>query len=105
MSHRYWASAGFDIVRAERLDDVRNIYEETEERARSLARKADARDADAVLISGTGLPTAGVLDGLEQELGKPVLSSNAASFWRALRLAGVRDPVPGFGRLLREPAA
>ncbi len=58
--------------------------------------------ADAVLISGTGLPTAGVLDTLERELGKPVLSSNQAFLWRALRVAGVRTPVRGFGRLLRE---
>ena len=55
-----------------------------------------------MLISGTGLPTAGVLDGLERQLGKPVLSSNQAFLWRALRVAGVRTPVSGFGRLLRE---
>jgi maleate cis-trans isomerase len=102
MSHRYWASAGFDVVSARRLENVRNIYEETEERARGLVRSADVAAADAVLVSGTGLPTVGVLEGLERELGKPVLSSNQASLWRALRLAGVRDPVPGFGRLLRD---
>jgi len=57
-------------------------------------------NADAVLLSGTGLPTVGVLDLLEHDLGKPVISSNQASLWRALRLAGVREPVAGFGRLL-----
>ena len=55
-----------------------------------------------MLISGTGLPTVGVLERLERELGKPVISSNQACLWRALRLAGVSEPVPGFGRLLRE---
>jgi maleate cis-trans isomerase len=55
-----------------------------------------------VLISGTGLPTVGVLEALEHELGKSVVSSNQACLWRALRLAGVGEPVPGFGRLLRE---
>ena len=57
-------------------------------------------DADAVLLSGTGLPTVGVLEMLERDLGKPVISSNQASLWRALRMAGVREPVAGFGRLL-----
>lgn len=100
LGRRYWETAGFDIVGHERLDDVRNIYEETEERARGLARSADVASADAVLISGTGLPTVGVLDALEAELGKPVLSSNQASLWRALRLADMRVPIAGFGRLL-----
>jgi maleate cis-trans isomerase len=99
----YWEAAGFEIVGYHRLAGVVDIYAESEERAAELARRADARDADAVLLSGTGLPTVSVLDGLERELGKPVLSSNQACCWRALRLAGVRDPVGGFGRLLREP--
>ena len=79
-----------------------DIYEESEARAAELARRADTPEAQAVLISGTGLPTVGVLERLERELGKPVISSNQACLWRALRLAGVSDPVPGFGRLLRE---
>lgn len=99
----YWKAAGFELVAHQRLDDVRNIYEESAERAYRLARAADAADADAVLVSGTGLPTIEVLDVLERDLGKPVVSSNQASLWRALRVAGVRDSVLGFGRLLREP--
>lgn len=96
----YWQSAGFEIVGHRRLEDVTNIYDETEERARRLARDTDVPNADAVLVSGTGLPTVGVLDALERDLGKPVISSNQASLWRALRLAGVNAPVAGFGRLL-----
>ena len=33
--------------------------------------------------------------------GKPVVSSNHATAWHCLRLAGVEDPVPGFGELFR----
>jgi maleate cis-trans isomerase len=81
---------------------VHNIYAENEQRAYQLARQANTPDAEAVLLSGTGLPTIGVLEMLEQDLGKPVMSSAQASLWQALRLAGVRQAVPGFGRLLRE---
>jgi maleate cis-trans isomerase len=98
----YWEAAGFQIVGYHRLAGVADIYTESEERAAELARQADAPEAQAVLISGTGLPTAGVLERLERELGKPVISSNQACLWRALRLAGVGEPVPGFGRLLSE---
>jgi maleate isomerase len=98
----YWEAAGFDIVGYHRLEGVKDIYAENEESAYLLARQANASDADAVLLSGTGLPTVAVLETLERDLGKPVISSNQACLWQALRLAGVREAIPGFGRLLRE---
>jgi len=98
----YWQAAGFEIVGYHRLDDVASIYTESEDRAYALARAADAPGADAVLLSGTGLPTVGMLEILEQDLGKPVISSNQALLWRALRVAGVHSRIEGFGRLLRD---
>jgi len=98
----YWEAAGFEIAGYHRLEDVTDIYAENEERAYLLARQADAPEADAVLLSGTGLPTVAVLETLERDLGKPVVSSNQASLWQALRLAGVRESIAGYGRLLRE---
>ena len=103
LGRAYWESAGLQVVGYHRLAGVENIYDETEERAYRLAREADAPGAEAVLLSGTGLPTVGVLELLERDLGKPVLSSNQASLWRALRMAGVREPISGFGRLLTAP--
>jgi maleate cis-trans isomerase len=100
MGRAYWEAAGLSVVGYARLSGVTNIYDESEERAYRLAREADVPAADAVLLSGTGLPTIGVLELLERDLGKPVVSSNQALLWRSLRMVGVREPVPGFGRLL-----
>ena len=69
-------------------------------RAYRLARRADTPEADAVFISGTGLPTLSVLSMLEDDLGKPVISSATAMMWNALRLAGVGQTIEGYGRLL-----
>jgi maleate cis-trans isomerase len=91
---------GFEIVRCERMPGVGNIYVETPERAYQLARMVDAPEAEAVLLSGTGLPTLPVLAALEADLKKPVLSSNAAMMWHALRLAGIGEAISGYGRLL-----
>ena len=102
LGRAYWEAAGFEIVAHQRLEGVTNIYAESAERAYQLARQADAPGADAVLLSGTGLPTADVLETLEHDLGKPVISSVQASLWHALRLAGVRQSILGYGRLLRE---
>ena len=93
-------SHGFQVVRAENLQGVTNIYDETAERAYRLARGVDTPEAEAVFLTGTGMPTLPVLDMLEQDLGKPVISSASALMWHALRRCGVREPIAGYGRLL-----
>jgi maleate isomerase len=93
-------SCGFVVVRSDNLKGVANIYDTTAEQAYQLARSVDSADAEAVFLSGTGMPTIPILATLEQDLAKPALSSNAAMMWYALRSCGVRQPVPGYGRLL-----
>lgn len=56
---------------------------------------------DAVFVSCTSLRVAAIADRLEQELGKPVTSSNHAMAWHCLRLAGIAESIPGWGRLFR----
>ena len=96
----YWKAAGLDVVAHRRLDGVTNIYEETEARAYELGRSIDMREAEALLISGTGLPTAGIIQRLEDELGKPVVTGQTAALWQALRVAGVDARRSGYGHLL-----
>jgi maleate isomerase len=57
-------------------------------------------DAEAVFVSCTGLRCSSVIEQLEREINKPVVASNQALAWDLLRLAGIKDQVPGFGRLL-----
>lgn len=95
-------SYGFEVVTLDWLRDVRSIFDETEERVYGLGRKVDCAGAQAIFLSGVGMPTLGVLEALEQDLGKPVVSSAGAAMWNALRLAGVSCPIDGYGRLLRE---
>ena len=62
-----------------------------------------APDADALFISCTGMRASTIIDQLEQDLGKPVVASNQALAWHALRLAGLDDHIEGFGSLLTTP--
>jgi maleate isomerase len=94
------AAHGFDVVGVARLQGVTNIYDETPERAYAVGRQADRPDAEAVFLSGTGMPTLATLQVLEDDLGKPVFSAASAMMWHALRVAGVCSPQPGYGRLL-----
>lgn len=57
-------------------------------------------EADAYFISCAQIKSPEVVEELERELGKPVITSNTAAFWHSLRLSGVEDRITGFGRLL-----
>jgi maleate cis-trans isomerase len=91
---------GFAVVSHDNLKGVSNIYDETAERAYRLARAVDRPEAEAVFLSGTGMPTLPVLEMLETDLQKPVISSNAAMMWLALRACRINQPIAGYGRLL-----
>jgi maleate isomerase len=82
------------------LPNVRSIFDETEERVYGLGRRIDVPEAEALFISGVGLPTISVIGALEMDLGKPVVSSASATMWNALRVAGLKCPTMGYGRLL-----
>jgi maleate isomerase len=67
-----------------------------------LARRNKDSRADAYLVSCTAVRSAEVIEELERELGRPVVTSNQAITWHCLRTAGIVDKVRGFGALLWE---
>ncbi|MEU6601111.1 maleate cis-trans isomerase family protein [Streptomyces flaveolus] len=75
-----------------------------EEDVLTLARAADAVDAEAVLLPDTALHTAAHLSLLEKALSKPVLTANQVTVWEGLRLADRRVNAPTLGTLFtRQP--
>ena len=59
----------------------------------------DAADVDAFFVSCTNVRLAEAAVEIEAATGKPVTSSNHAMAWHCLRLAGIEDERPEFGRL------
>jgi len=56
---------------------------------------------DSLLIQGRWRSVAYVQE-LEDDTGKPVVSSTAASLWWVMHALGMKAPIDGFGKLLRE---
>ena len=67
---------------------------------REAATTIDRPNADALFICCTALRACRVIEAIETDVGKPVVTSNQALAWHALRLAGYNDPVRGHGRLM-----
>ena len=72
--------------------DVESLYRQI--------RSATPKDADGVLIVGTGLRCVGIIETLESDLQRPVITANQASLWHCLQIAGVRSRISGYGDLL-----
>lgn len=101
---RYLGDAGFEVLESHGMDlhfDTQMIRV-SPDYIFDFAHAIDRPDADAVLLSCGALRSIDVVDAIEQSLGKPVICSNQAMLWNCLRLAGVADPLPGLGQLLRD---
>ncbi len=66
------------------------------------ARAVDRPEAEALLICCTDFNTIDVIAPLEEELSKPVITSNTATLWASLRALGLDDRITSCGRLLRD---
>lgn len=58
-------------------------------------------DVDGVYMQYNSWRTVSVIERIEKESGKPVVTNTQAWTWEALHGMGMRDSIAGFGRLLR----
>ena len=64
--------------------------------------KAEHPEADTIHLASAHWATAHAIEQIERELKVDVLTSQQALFWDSIRAAGIKDKIPGYGRLLRE---
>ena len=72
------------------------------ENARDAFARIDRPEIEAFVVPGGNFPTMASIAAWEQEFGKPVVTTNQASFWAMLRHFNTGDRLPTFGRLLAE---
>jgi len=98
-----FSEMGFEVLNISGFgfeDDTAMTYITPQDIAEAALKCCDP-DADLLFISCTALRASLVLEQIEADLGKPVVSSNQALAWHSLQLAGYAEPVEGFGQLLR----
>ncbi len=60
-------------------------------------------DVDGIFLSGGGLRILPIIETLEKDTGLPVVGTTTANAWRSLQLAGIKEPISGFGKLMAMP--
>jgi maleate isomerase len=99
----YLREAGFDIVadKAASLAGTDTYCTTPPAFWYDLAITLRNDGADAYFISCSNIHSIDVIEALERDLSKPVVTSNQAAIWCSLRLAGLRDDIPQLGALLK----
>ena len=67
-----------------------------------MVKESNHEKAQALFISCTGLRTVEVIEALEEDLGKPVLSANQVSIWHSLLISNIKPDLPGLGKLYKK---
>ena len=104
-----WLKAeGFDVKELQGLELGKDEYSrkligrQSAQIAYELAARVAKCKPECVFVSCTNFAAAPVFEALEADLGIPVITSNQASLWAALRKAGLKLKIEGYGRLMRE---
>lgn len=88
----YWQAAGLSIVQVMTIDldsqDTRRIYALRSADALAALDGGLSGDAEALLMSGTGMPTLAALAPAAARIGRPALSSNYCLAWALRRALG-----------------
>ncbi len=96
----YFRKSGIEVAYAASATDLapdqlnvrpKDVYE--------WVRRHIPETTESVFLGGGGLRAIGVIEALEKALALPVLTANQVVFWYALRLAGVRESITGYGQI------
>lgn len=99
-SKEYWRESGLTLVSAASVafdtTDTRNIYNTTTPMVMEAFSALAWQDADAIVMTGTGMPTLRAILRIKQLTGKPVISSNLCLAWALIKEAdpGTAPPLP-----------
>ena len=99
LGSHYFASAGLEVVGAASVDlpsDQRSIAPAP---LHAWVMANAPVEADVVIIGGNGFRAVGVIEALESDLGRPVVTANQALLWACLKQTGSAARVVGYGQL------
>ncbi len=101
----YWKNQGYSVAASmsvqPEMEDTRAIYNvDANHATRQIITSFEGIEADAYLITGTGMPGLRSIIDLQERFGKPAMNSNLCLAWACLRAAdippGDRSPTESF---------
>jgi maleate isomerase len=99
----FFHGAGLEVVSLRRLGTVREVYAISPYGLYRPIKETflNSPPADGVIMMCGAIRTFEIIEALEYDLGKPVVTAVQAGLWKGLNMVNVRPSISGFGRLLR----
>lgn len=100
----FYEASGFEVLKVTGLG-IEDLYEmgaTKPSQAYHAAMEAVVPEADGIFITCTNFRCSDVIEEIEHDSGKPVVTSNQATAWHLMKLLGIDDPIEGYGQLLRK---
>ena len=100
----FFQEHGFDVLSIKGLGFLRaeDQAEYPPEKIYKMVKDMYTKNVDGVFISCTNFRGMDVIDVLEKDLNVPVVTSNQATLWDMLRIAGINEKIEKYGKLLKE---
>lgn len=101
----YFRSAGFDVLEFDGIDvDFNQAQSLSQYQVYKFVKDLVLRNnkVQGIYMLGTGWKVLSIIEMLEQDLGIPVVHPVPSRVWEIQKRLKVREPKPGFGRLLSE---
>lgn len=84
------------------ISDPLELAKPSPEEVYQIAKATWKSEADGMFISCLNLRAQAIIDALEADICKPVVTAVQATLWNCLRLVKVNEVIRGYGRLLKE---
>lgn len=100
---KVYGTHGIEVISEAHLGEAENhaIGSFTSDQIRQVLRDSDSPEAECIAVVCTNFAATPLVEEMEKELGKPIIDSTAATYWKGCRLTGVDPAVSGWGALLR----
>lgn len=96
---------GFDVVSTKSLNirKIADVARLSPTDAYRVGKDAflGAPECEGLFVSCGAMPVADIIEKLEKDIQKPVVTTNSAIAWECLKRLSVMESIPGYGRLLR----
>jgi len=104
LEHQFFKDQGLTLVHSANLGicDTFKLADPDASTLNELCRRAWKPESDALVITCLNTKSHLVVNSMEKEIGKPVITSTMATLWNCLRLSGIEDYIRGSGMLFRQ---
>jgi len=100
----FYEASGFKVLKVAglQIEDLYEIGATKPSQAYQVAMEAFSPEADGIFVSCTNFRCSDVIEEIERDTGRPVVTANQATAWHLMKLLKINDIIEGYGQLLRK---